>query len=312
MKRSTIAVLGVVMMLAAAAQGAPAVWSVATVHGYDRFSISGDGEKLTYDTQPQAHDNEWYWFENNGYPSNILATHSTASGPANHPNGKTTDPVRAGCRTFAVTDVAEGQELDTIKLEFEYNHTLGAGITTVNFFLTDGAGKFGIFAPTTSGLTPISTVSVVDDTWTKITIDMTNPGIGTGDFAVYEHNGLAGLAPNASYTLMSWADIKDLTIAGMYDFQRSPTLGWGHWGTMFNQVNMAGSASIVNGYGLALIRGDTVGGVGHTDPREIRNVTVSFGGVDYTGTFENGQLPEPATMSVLALGAVGLMCRRRK
>ncbi len=296
-------------------RGDAATWSVATVHGYDRFSISGDGATLTYDTQPQAHENGWYWFENNGYAANILATHSTASGPSNHPDGKTTDPVRAGCRTFACTAVAQGQRLDALKLQFDFNHTLGAGITTINYFMTDGAGHYGIFAPTSGGLGAVATTTVLDATWSRMTIDLTDPTIPDAtSVAVYEHNGLVDQYGDP-YTTMTWGGddgIKHLAIAGMYDYQRSPTLGWDHWGTMFDPTNEAGVAAVVNGYGLALIRGDTVGGVGHTDPREIRDVVVSFGGTDYTGTFESAQTPEPATMGLLGLGLAFLRLRRRR
>ncbi|HAU39174.1 MAG TPA: hypothetical protein DCX07_15850 [Phycisphaerales bacterium] len=30
----------------------------------------------------------------------------------------------------------------------------------------------------------------------------------------------------------------------MYDYQRSPTNGWSHWGAMFSQVNEAGEATM--------------------------------------------------------------------
>ena len=70
--------------------------------------------------------------------------------------------------------------------------------------------------------------------------------------------------------------------------------------------------AVVNGYGLALIRGDTVGGAGHIDPREIRNILVSFGGTDYTGTFENAQviIPEPAGLGLIGLALLAVRKKR--
>jgi len=78
----------------------------------------------------------------------------------------------------------------------------------------------------------------------------------------------------------------------MYDYQRSPTGGWAAWGAMFSEINRVGDSALHNGYGLALIWGDTVGGTVYPfQQRVIRNVTVTVGGTDYTGQFESAQLP---------------------
>ena len=317
MKNRIIITLCAILLASGVVQADVDIWKVATVHGLDRFAISGGGGTLTYDTQPQAHDSGGFWFENNGQVSTMLATHANASGPANHPDGKTTDPVRAGTRTFAMTDVAVGQTLDSIKFQFDYNTTLGAGITTINYFMTDGAGHYGIFAPTSGGLGAVAQTTVLDATWSRMTIDLTDTSIPDAtSVAVYEHNGLTDQYGDP-FTTMTWGGatgIKHLTIAGMYDYQRGPTNGWEYWGTMFSPLNTAGNATVVNGYGLALIRGDTVGGAGHTDPREIRNVVVSFGGTDYVGTFESAQVPVPGAflLGAMGLGMVGWMKRRKK
>ncbi len=285
-----------VYYVAAIAWGADTIWKVATVHGTNQFSISSDGSTLTYAGQPR-NTNGWYWYNNNGSPPGTLAT-----------GGKQTpDGYRDGSRTFATTDVAVGQSLNSLKLTFDYNTTLG-GYTTINFFMTDGNGKYGIFAPTSAGLSSVAQTEVLDATWTRMTIDLTREDIpNTAAVAVYEHNGFVN-EYGEPFTTMTWGDIKNYQIAGMYDYQRSPALGWDHWGTMFAEINQAGSANIVNGYGLALIWGDTVGNDTYVNQqRQIRNVVVSFGGTDYLGTFANATVPEPGTFALLAVAGLGLL-----
>ena len=234
-------VVGIMMFcLTSAAVADTATWKVATVHGTQEFSISPDASTLTYFLQPQAHDTGGFWFNNNGSASNILATHGgthPASGPTNHPDGITADPVRAGTRTFAMTDVAQGQTLSDIQLAFTYDTALG--YTTINFFMTDGLGHFGIFAPTSKGLSSVAqSVDNLDGT-TTMTIDLTDPTISdAATVAVYEHNGLTDQYGDP-FTTMTWGGatgIKHLTIAGMYDYQRSPTDGWDAWGDEISSV----------------------------------------------------------------------------
>jgi len=324
----TTLVLGLIVGLGQRVEAETVTWQVATVHGEQEFSISPDASTLTYDLQPQAHENEWYWFENNGSASNILATHggvTPASGPINHPDGITADPVRAGCRTFAMTNVAAGYALDNIKLEYTYDNRLGASAyPTTNFFMTDGAGHFGILSPASGGIGALST-SVVNGDWTTITFDLTNPAIpDDASVAVYEHNGLTDQYGDP-FTTMTWGGatgIKHLTIAGMYDYQRSPTNGWEAWGTMFEPVNTAGNSAIVNGYGIALIWGDTVGHDAYiTQQRIIMDPTVTLGATEYVGTFADATafaapapIPEPITILSLlgGLGGLGVYMRRRR
>ncbi len=252
-------------------------WQVATVHGFDQFTIADEGASLAYTAQPR-NSNAWYWYQNNGSSADTLAT--GGFGPEGH---------RDGSRTFACSDVAVGKKLNEIKLVFDY--ITATGYPTINFFMTDGSGKFGIFAPTSLGIGTVGGTVVLDATWTRMTIDLTSASIPDASaVAVYEHNGFTNVYGDP-FTTMTWGDIKNYTIAGMYDYQRSPARGWQDWGTMFRQVNAAGDDSIVNSYGLALIWGDTVGNASYVAHGiEIRNVEVSFADAIYSGTFVNAQM----------------------
>jgi hypothetical protein len=286
---------------AGTAQADSATWDVATVHGYDQFTIGTGGTSLHYNEQGWT---DYGWSENNGSAPGTMAT--TTAGP----HAPSTE-IRSGMRTFAATDVAAGQALDSLKLEFDYKTALG--YTTINFFMTDGAGHYGIFAPTSKGLASVGKISVIDDTWTHMTIDLTDPTISTAAVAaVYEHNGFVNNY-DQPFTTMTWGDIKDYTIAGMYNYQRSPEGGWGAWGSMFTPINQAGNATVVNGYGLALIWGDTANSSNSygSQQREIRNVDISFEGVTYAGTFENAQVPEPISMVMLGCLGAGMAAARK-
>ena len=157
-------VVGLILTVGGVAQAdaGTATWDVATVHGLDQFSISGGGSSLHYNQQGWT---EYVWDNNNGTPPGTIAT--TTVGP----NSPSVDN-RSGMRTFATTDVAVGQKLSDLKLVFDYKHSLG-GSTTINFFMTDGAGKFGIFAPTSKGMASVGVTTVIDANWTTMTIDLT-------------------------------------------------------------------------------------------------------------------------------------------
>jgi hypothetical protein len=257
---------------------ASAIWDVATVHGQNQFTISGsDSSMLHYNPQGWT---DYVWYQNNGSAPGTIAT--TTAGP--HAPAV---EARSGMRTFAATDVAVGQKLRDLKLEFEYHNTLG-GYPTINFFVTDGLGHFGIFAPTSSGIGAVGVIDPING-WSRMTIDLTRPDISTtAIMAIYEHNGLSTVYGDP-YTGFQWNDIKDLTIAGWYDYQRSPTGGWDTWGTSFDE-----------NHGVALIWGDTANSSNAygSQEREIRNVNVSFGGTTYIGTFKNAtSVPTAITLA---------------
>ncbi len=279
-----LAAVSLILTIAATAGAATTTWDVATVHGTREFAIGSGDTSLLYNQQGWTN---YVWYQNNGSPPGTIAQGMYGN--------------RTGMRTFAATDVAVGQKLSDLKLEFEYHNTLG-GYTTINFFVTDGLGHYGIFAPTSSGIGEVGVIDPLNG-WSKMTIDLTRGDISTtAVMAVYEHNGLSTVYGDP-YTGFQWPDIKDLTIAGWYDYQRSPTGGWDAWGTSFD-VN----------HGLALIWGDTVNSNNSygSQTREIRNVVVTFGGTAYNGTFEDGTVPEPLTMAGLALGIGSLATYLRK
>lgn len=124
MKKWVLFIAAVAVMLVgtgAAYATSTAVWDVATVHGTNEFTIGPGGTSLHYNQQPWT---DYVWSENNGSAPGTIAT--TTRGP----NAPLVD-FRSGMRTFAITDVAVGQKLSDIKLEFEYHNTLG-GYPTIN------------------------------------------------------------------------------------------------------------------------------------------------------------------------------------
>jgi hypothetical protein len=296
--KKLITICAVTMLIASAVQASTINWDVATVHAFNEFTISPDSTSLLYHQQGWT---DYAWSENNGSAPGTLATGMYGN--------------RTGMKTYAATDVAKGQTISSLKLAFDYHNTLGL-YPSINFFLTDGLGHYGIFSPASGGVTELST-SVVNGEWTTMTFDFTSVKNDAINVAIYEHNGLSSSFVYP-YTSMQWGDIKNLTIAGMYDYQRSPEGGWDAWGTtMFDGINHAGStAAVDNGFGVALVWGDTVNSNNSygSAQREIRNVTLSFGGTDYNATFVNVQAPEPGTFVLLGMGGLTAMFiwRRRR
>lgn len=177
-------------------QAAMATWDVATVHGTNQFTISPDGSSLLYAQQGWT---DYVWYNNNGSPPGTVAQGAYGD--------------RTGMRTFATTDVAVGQKLNDVKLEFEYHNALG-GYPTINFFLTDGAGHYGIFAPTSSGIGAVGVIDPING-WSKMTIDLTRTDISaTAVMAVYEHNGLSTVFGDQSKELLAQKNYPFITALG--------------------------------------------------------------------------------------------------
>ena len=82
----------------------------------------------------------------------------------------------------------------------------------------------------------------------------------------------------------------------------------------FSDINTAGSSSLVNGYGIALIWGDTVGNTTYaTQQRVVMDPVVTFNSMRYEGTFVDATIPEPASFVVWGLlGLIGLYGTRRR
>ncbi len=280
-------------------------WKVASVHGVMQFAISQDSTEIEFFPQPNGDDNYWYWHENNGADANMLSTYTSATGLANTQMGgenqnlvaprfgKDANPVRAGGKTYALASVPPGTRLDEIKLEYTEEDPVSGFGPTVNFWITDGQGHYGIFAPTSGGMGAVAQTKVNGDGTRTVTLNLGRSSIpDTVTVAVYEHNGLTNVYGDP-YTTMTWGGengIKHLTIAGSHDYQRAPTHGWEAWGDMFMPLN-TDQVEVLNYYGIGLAWGDTVGGQKrwNTEWLKIRNVKIAVGGLLYEGVFESAQ-----------------------
>ncbi len=298
------------------AQADSATAYVGTANSSDAFEVQNGGAQLYYEPQP---DTDAVWMNNNGSPAGTVATYTYESVVHD----------RDGMKTFACSDIAYGQTLSTIKLAFDYN--TGADPTTgyamggvaINFFITDGAGHYGIWSAT-SGAALYTDTATGEANWTHRSLDCTTIA-DASSVAVYEHNGFVDEYGDP-YTTINWSILKDFTIAGFYDYKRTPEGGFEAWNdtlwTDITNVDDSGDTTL-NEFGITLNWGDTVGGcyedgfgeIGDDANRAygqagrlIRDFDITVGATTYDMTF----VPEPATMSLLAIGGLALLRRRKK
>ena len=317
MKKQLTILLAITMVLAvgrmAIADSATAY--VGTANGTGAFDVQSSGNQLYFNPQP---DSDYVWMNNNGSPPGTVATYTY--------DGVTAD--RDGMKTFACSDIAYGQRIDSVQLGFDYytgaDPTTGIDIVyypAINIFITDGAGNYGVWSATSGG-TAFTTADITGETgWKRLTLDCTNLTDSTWG-KVYEYNG--GLTTSSP----TWSEIQDWTVAGFYDYQRTPQGGFEAWNdTLWSDITNVGvpGDTTLNEYGITLNWGDTVGGMYGDGSGEIgvaaeraygqagrliKNYDITVGTTAYDMDFEAGTVPEPATMVLLGLGS--LLLRKRK
>jgi hypothetical protein len=304
------AVVMVVLAVSGVVQADTATAYVGTVNANNAFDVQNGGSQLYFNPQP---DTDYVWMENNGSLAGTVATFNGAN--------------RDGMKTFACTDVAYGQRIDSVKLGFDYytgaDPTTGIAIVyypAINIFITDGAGNYGVWSATSGG-TPFTTAAITGEAgWKRLTLDCTNLTNNTWGKVNEYNGGLTTATP-------MWSSIQNWTVAGFYDYQRTPEGGFEAWNeTLWNDITNVGIVdTTLNKYGITLNWGDTVGGMNEDGNGEIgsaanrsygqagrliKNFDITVGATDYDMTFEAGTVPEPATLALLGLG--GVLLRRKK
>jgi len=305
-KTITVLVCAILVCIAGAANAMATPTTnayVATVLGSNAYTIQNGGTQLYFHPQP---DSTGVWYANDG---TVLT----------YPYGGQTYN-RDGMKTFAVSDVAYGQRLDSVKLEFDYYtglDTTGYAMSslTINILLTDGAGNYAMWSATSGG-TAFTTSDVAGETgWKHLVLDMRSLANSTWG-KMNEFNGGTIAQPY-------WNDIRDWTIAGFYDYLQYPQGGFSAydstlWGTMSN----IGEVVSANQFGIALVWGDTVGGLYEDGNGEIgSSANRPYGQAgrlvkDYTITVDDTTydvifVPEPATIAILGLGVLCLVRKRK-
>jgi len=308
------AVATVILLSSSIAQADTATAYVGTANANNAFAVQSSGNQLYYHPQP---DTDYVWMNNNGSPPGTVAQYGGED--------------RDGMKTFACADVAYGQPLNTIQMGCDYYNGVDTtgynmGAVAINFFITDGYGHYGIWSATSGTALYTDTPSGETD-WTRRSLDTTTIADGAS-VAVYEHNGFVDEYGDP-YTTIDWTVLKNFTVAGFYDYQRTPEGGFEAWNeTLWTDITNCADPgdTTLNEYGITLNWGDTVGGmfgdgsgeIGAAAERPcgqagrmIKNYDITVGAAAYDMTFEAGIVPEPATLSLLVLGATVLLRRRR-
>ena len=317
MKNRIIIALCAILLASGMAQADVGIAYVGTANAPGAYDVQNSGNQLYYHPQP---DTDYVWMNNNGDPPGTVAT----SGGFN----------RDGMKTFAATDIAYGQSLNTIQMAFDYNTGadpttgLSMGGVAINFFLTDGNGHYGIWSATSGAA--LYTDTDIGGGWMRRALDCTSIA-DAASVAVYEHNGFSN-EYNEPYTSFDWSVLKNFTIAGFYDYQRTPEGGFESWSTMWSDITNVTDPmtdTTLNEYGITLNWGDTVGGTSVDGSGEIglaadraygqagrliKDYDLTVGGTAYDMSFEATQVPVPGAvlLGAMGLGMVGWMKRRKQ
>ena len=320
-------VAAMVLVACGMAQAEVATAYVATANANYAFEVRNGGDQLYYATQPDT-ENNWYYV--NG--DMVYYTYGGVTAP------------RDGMKTYASTDIAYGQPIGSVALQFQYASSTGTdnygfpygNYPGINVCITDGSGTYAIWSATSGG-TGFTTAPVAGrEGWEQLTLDMRT----FQDTDVYgkineSTNTSVLLNGNLNATSVSWGDIKDWTIAGFYTEQFNPTGGFGAWcdtlwDTITDPTNPTGPQ---NEYGITLFWGDTVGSmygdgngeVGAAAERDYGKksklidhfmVTVGTGAEEeeYCMQFAPGvvSVPEPSTLVMFVLGGLSLLLWKRR
>jgi hypothetical protein len=173
------------------------------------------------------------------------------------------------------TNIANGQKVsDIITLSIDRLNDPGYG-PYINIWIKDASGNFAVIANEPSDAEWVS--GGVRNAWTDLTWDILKTKVAK----VYETNGQPFILPSGStYTFNDFADYIIAT----------PSTNWGGGGAP-DDLN----ASSYTAYGFNWIFGDS-----------MNNYAADYGVANPSLT-----VPEPATMSLLAIGALSLIRRKK-